>query len=343
MKAKIKEYWFLPLYFVVAVASLVIHPLTGEEIVSFPWRTVCYLFMLLLTEEGMRKENIALPVFRLLNSVRSTPFMFFLLFLAAFLLSLFLFPFLVVLMMVPFTVRLLKESRKEKYTVPAVALITLLSEITTLFTPFSPANLYLFLDTDVSYTTYIPSLLIPFGVSLAVFVIEALIVFRETKGDEIYLHIEDEDYWEKDKRGMRILYTAFFLVILFGRRFNTIDLLLVVAAAFLILDRGIYRRINWALFLTLSSIVLSGYVLSKTNIKDSRILSLLASVLLTRLGATAAGITIPQTLPSVILSLSFSFTYALREMKGQKKALAREYILLCIPHLVVFFAFFILF
>lgn len=343
MKAKIKEYWFLPLYFVIAVMTLIIHPLTGEEIVAFPWKTVCYLFMLLLVEEGLRKENIALPAFRVLNSVRSTPFMFFILFLSTFLLSLFLFPFMVVLMMVPFTVRLLKESRKEKYTVPAVALITLLSELTTLFTPFSPANLYLFLDTGVSYATYMPSLLIPYGVSLALFTMEAFIIFRGTKGDEIYLHIEDEDYWDREKRGMRILYLAFFLVILWGRRFNTIDLLLVVAAAFLVLDRGIYRRMNWPIFLTLSLMVLSGYVLSKTNVASNSILSLLASVLLTRLGSSAASATVADTLPSTILSLSFAFIYTLREMKEQRKAFTREYILLCIPHLVVFFIFFIIF
>ncbi len=342
MKAKIKEYWFLPVYFAFAVSALIIHPLTGEEIVDFPWRTVCYLFMLLLVEEGIRKENIVLPVFRLLNSVRSTPFMFFLLLLSAFLLSLFLFPFMVVLIMVPFTIRLLGESRKEKYTVSAAAMITLISVTSSLFTPFSPANLYLFLDTDVSYTTYMPSLLIPYGISFAICVIEAFVLYRGTKGDEIYLHIENEEYWDRERRGMRILYIAFFLVILFGRRFNTIDLLLVVALAFLILDRGIYKKINWALFLTLASIVLSGYVLSKTGVTENRIIALVTSVLLTRLGSYAAGIGTEAALPSVILSLSFSFIYALREMKEQRKAFIKEYILLAFPHLIVFFIFFML-
>lgn len=341
MKTEIRKYWFPAIYLLLALAVLCIHPLTGDEIVSFPWKTAAYIFMLLLLEEGLKREKIALPLFRLLNSVRSTPFMFFLLFLSTFILSLFFFPFIVTAVMVPFTVRLLEESEKKKYTSVSLALITLLSVITTLFTPFSEANLYLFLESGVSYSSFMKELLPPFFASLAVFTIEAFVVLRKTKGDEIYLHIENEDYWDKERRGMRILYSAFFLVVLFGRRFNTIDLLLVVALAFLFLDRKIYREIDWGVLAALLLFMVSGYTLGKTSLAGNKVFTALTSIVFTRLGGLAGGSSTTAALPSVVISFPLPLLYAIRETKDEKKEIAKKYVLLALPHAVIFIFFFI--
>lgn len=339
MKAEIRKYWFTALYLIFATVSLCIHPLTGDEIVSFPWRTAAYIFMLLLIEEGLKREKIALPVFRILNSVRSTPFMFFLLLLSTFVLSLFFFPFIVTAVMVPFAIRLLEESEKKKYTAVTTALITLLSVITTLFTPFSEANLYLFLESGVSYSSYMKEFLPPFFASLGVFAVEAFIVFRKTKGDEIYLHIENEDYWDRERRGMRILYLAFFLVVLFGRRFNTIDLLLVTALALLFLDRRIYREMNWGVAATLILFMISGYTLGKTVPAENRVLTALVSIVFTRLGGLAEGGSTTATLPSVVISFPLPLLYAIRETKDEKKEMVKKYVLLALPHAVLFILF----
>lgn len=339
MKAEIRKYWFTALYLIFAAVSLCIHPLTGDEIVSFPWRTAAYIFMLLLIEEGLKREKIALPVFRILNSVRSTPFMFFLLLLSTFVLSLFFFPFIVTAVMVPFAIRLLEESEKKKYTAVTTALITLLSVITTLFTPFSEANLYLFLESGVSYSSYMKEFLPPFFASLGVFAVEAFIVFRKTKGDEIYLHIENEDYWDRERRGMRILYLAFFLVVLFGRRFNTIDLLLVTALALLFLDRRIYREMNWGVAATLILFMISGYTLGKTVPAENRVLTALVSIVFTRLGGLAEGGSTTATLPSVVISFPLPLLYAIRETKDEKKEMVKKYVLLALPHAVLFILF----
>ncbi len=339
MKAEIRKYWLPALYLLLALTVLCIHPLTGDEIVSFPWKTAAYIFMLLLLEEGLKREKIALPLFRLLNSVRSTPFMFFLLLLSTFVLSLFFFPFIVTAVMVPFAIKLLEASEKKKYTAVTTALITLLSVITTLFTPFSEANLYLFLESGVSYYEYMKELLPPFFISLAVFTIEAFVVLRKTKGDEIYLHIENEDYWEKERRGMRILYSAFFLVVLFGRRFNTIDLLLVVALAFLFLDRKIYREIDWSAMVTLLLFMLSGYTLGKTSLSGNKVFTVLTSIVFTRLGGLTSGGFTPATLPSVVISFPLPLLYAIRETKDEKKETVKNYALLTLPHAVIFILF----
>lgn len=336
---KIREYWFIAVYLVFALVLFLIRPLTGEEIVAFPWETLSYIFMLLIVEEGIRKENIVLPLFRLLNSIRSTPFLFLVLLSSSFILSLMMFDFMVVLIMVPFAIRLLKESNKERYTEITVALITLLCSITGLFTPFSTSNLYLFLQRETPYTSYMSSLLPPFFISLAIFILEAVIALRKTKGDEIYLHIENEDYWDKERKGIRILYIAFFLVLLFGRRFNIIDLLLVVALAFIILDRKVYSTVNYPVLITFFLILLSSYILGK--IENMRgVWTMLTSLLFTRLGSevsTGGNVdAVTLSLPSTILSFSFAFTFALREMKGRRKTFVKDYVLLSLPILFVY-------
>lgn len=341
---RIGRYWYIPLYLVITAVLFFMKPLTGDEIVSFPWETVSYIFMLLLLEEGIRKEKLVLPVFRLLNSIRSVPFLFLVLLSSTFLLSLFLFDFMVVLIMVPFTIRLFKESGREKYTPSGAALITLLSTITGLFTPFSAGNIYLLLNRDIPYSSHMSSLLPAFFTSLAVFIIEALITLKGTRRDEIYLHIEKEDYWEKERKGIRVLYLAFFLVILFGRRFNTIDLLIVTALAFIILDRSVYRKIDYPVFITYFLFMLSSYILGRI-IEPSRLSTALTSLVFGRLGAeTAFGVektVIVSSLPSTILSFSFAFIYALGEIKERRKTFVTAYILLSLPVLAVYTVFFI--
>ena len=335
---KIKS--FLPplFYALSALVLIVIKPLSGAEIVAFPWKTMSYLFILLLLEEGLRKEKIALPLFRVLNSICSTPFLFFLLLSSAFVLSLFLFDFYTVLIMVPFTITLLEAANKNSYIPVTVALITLMSTITGLFTPFSTANLYLFLETNTSYSFYMPYLLPPFFISLFVILAEALIVYRKTKGDEIYLHIENEDYWDKDRKGIRILYIAFFLVALFGRRFNTIDLLLVIVASFIFLDRSIFKKIDWPGFITLFLIVLSSYTLGRL-ITPSKLSTFIFSLVFTRLGGEIAASStldgVKASLFSTLVSFSFALIYALKETK-EKKAFIIDYLLLMLPHAVVY-------
>lgn len=57
MKTEIRKYWFPAIYLLLALAVLCIHPLTGDEIVSFPWKTAAYIFMLLLLEEGLKRRR----------------------------------------------------------------------------------------------------------------------------------------------------------------------------------------------------------------------------------------------------------------------------------------------
>ena len=339
MKKLFKENWYVLLYLLTLAAALVIRPLTGEEIVSYPWDTLCFIFMFMITAEGIRKEKLALPVFRVLNSVRSTPFLIFLILLSTFAFTLFLPDYAVVLIMLPFVVRLFRESNKAQYTSETVAMIVLLSEITGLVTPYSFGNIPLFYNRETSFSVYASTLLIPFACVLVVFVLEAFILFRKTKGDEIYLHIEKEDYWDNERKGKRILYPAFLIVLLFGRRFNTIDLLIVVALAYVILDREVYRTFNWGYFITVALIITTAYTIGRI-IPEGTLSETLISILFTRTGgAVACGNSITavrHSLPAAVLTFSLPFICALRELEGkERKTFVKEYVLLALPVVIV--------
>ncbi len=334
---RIKEYWFIILYGLFAFLALIINPLSGGEITSLPWRVVAYIFMLLLVEEGMRKEKLLLPLMRVLNSIRETPFLFLVLLLSSFVLSLFLFDFMVILILLPFTIKLLKESNKAQYTASVVALMTLSTVIGGIISPFSPAGLMMLFESEKGFFTLLLSLLPQFLISLFIFIVESLVVLRKAKGDKIYLHIEKEDYWDSGRKGIRILYLAFFLVLVFGVNFNTIDLLLVTLIAFLILEREVYKRINYPVFITILLIMVTGSALKDT------LPPLILSFLLTRFGAlTALGVSessIVSVLPGALLSLSFAFIYTLRELKEERRAYATNYALLALPHFIVYLIF----
>ncbi len=334
---RIKEYWFIILYGLFAFLALIINPLSGGEITSLPWRTAAYIFMLLLVEEGMRKEKLLLPLMRVLNSIRETPFLFLVLLLSSFVLSLFLFDFMVILILLPFTIKLLKESNKAQYTASVAALMTLSTVIGGIISPFSPAGLMMLFESEKGFFSFLLSLLPQFLISLFLFIVESLVVLRKAKGDKIYLHIEKEDYWDSGRKGIRILYLAFFLVLVFGVNFNTIDLLLVTLIAFLILDRAVYKRINYPVFITILLIMVTGSALKDT------LPPLILSFLLTRFGAlTALGVSessIVSVLPGALLSLSFAFIYTIRELTEERRAYATNYALLALPHFIVYLIF----
>lgn len=340
---KIKENWFLLLYAAVSVVLFILSPLTGEEIVAFPWRTFLYIFMLLLVEEGLRKENILLPLLRFFNSVRSTPFLLAMILTSVFLLSLVLYDFFVILIILPFTLKLLKVSNKTQYASRLTALVVLLSELTSLISPFNPAGLYILLESSKPYSEYILSVLPVYLITLLVFILEAFLLLRKAMGDEIYLHIEDEDYWDKDRKGIRVLYTAFFLTLLFGSNFNTIDLFIVILGIFLLLDRKVFKSINWSLYLTFLLMGISSYVL-KNMVEAGVLPGTITSVLFTRLGGTvfSSGY-VRATLPGALLSFSPALLYALREIKEKKKETALCYLLLALPHILIYLLFAFLF
>lgn len=340
---KLKQYWYLVFFALTTVILFIIHPLSGSELVSLNWQSIITIVILFFLEEGIRKEKLILPLFKVANSVRSLPFLFFLLLLSSFVFSLFIFDFYTVLIFIPFTLKLLKESKKESYAPQLCALITLSSITSNAISPLGEANIYLFSSQDFSLSSFLSSTL-PFTIiAIVIFSIEALLALRKSKGEEIYLHIKNEDYWENEKKGLRIFYIAFFLVLVFLRHFNTIDIFIVVALSLLIFDRSIFKKADYSILLTLLFVMLSSSILKLANFNLNEVIS----IVLTRLGAlTLFGedkIALNKTLISSFVSISLPLIFAIRELKEKKREFCISYLLLSLPFillsLILFFIF----
>ena len=168
-------------------------------------------------------------------------------------------------------------------------------------------------------------------------------MLRKSKGEEIYLHIENEDYWENEKKGLRIFYIAFFLVLVFLRHFNTIDIFIVVALSLLIFDRSIFKKADYSILLTLLFVMLSSSILKLANFNLNEVIS----IILTRLGAlTLFGedkIALNKTLISSFVSISLPLNFSLREFKEKKREFSLIYLLLSLPFILLTIILFFIF
>ncbi len=337
---KIREYGFLPLYLLLSLAVFFLHPLSGKEVVALPWKTVSYILLFTLVGEGMKKEYLHLPLLKLFNSIRSTPFLFSVILLSTFLLSLILSDYLVIAMLLPFTAELLREARKEKYTIPTAALMTVLSTLTGLISPVSRTGIHILYTEGTGFVSYLEKILLPFSLSLLIFLLEAVLVYRRTRGDEIYLHVENEPYWDKEKRALRILYPSLLLVLIISRRFRAPDIFIIITLILFLFDREVFKKTDWTSFLTVLFILIFSYTLSHI-LTGGRTEILLSSILMTKDGSIAAfG---PEnaarvSLPSAFLPFSFPVLTALRIISDRKSCL-KECILLSLPHLFLFLLF----
>lgn len=244
----IKKYKESILLFFIALISLFLSPLSSTRFLSFSFKSLSYIFLFFLVEEGIKKENLLLPLFRLLNSTRTTGFLTFVLVLSSFVLSFFIYPIILLSLIIPFVVKLLKVSNKEKYRNSILSLILLSSLSSSLISPFSNmANYIYYIETSSSLFS---SLIIPFLITFFILIVETAITIRKMNGDEIYLHIEDEEYWDNEKKGIRVFYLAFFVVLFFATRFNAIDLFLVVLFALILFDRKLFKTLDYNLILS---------------------------------------------------------------------------------------------
>lgn len=333
---KLKRYFYLVFYLLLFISITLINPLSGREIVNIEWKAVLYIVLFFLIENGLEKEKIVLPLFRLLNSVKSLPLLLVLLTLSSALLSFFLFDFITVMILVPFTIELLKVSNKESYITSVVAFMTVAAIVTNAFSPFGEANIFLYSTSQFNYS----SSLIPQLIFLALLLIEATLVIVPTKRMELYLHIENEDYWERERKGLRIFYLALFVLLLFLPRFNTIDIFLVVMVSILLFDKGLFKKVDYSILLGLITVVLIGQNLKTMEIANNKLNTLLSSIALTRLGSFSIlggeKTVLFETLPSIFLSFSFSplISYRLLKKNGEERGYLKKYSLLSLPFVV---------
>lgn len=330
----IKKYKESILLFFIALISLFLSPLSSTRFLNFSFKSLAYIFLFILVEEGIKKENLLLPLFRLLNSIRTTGFLTFVLVFSSFVLSFFIYPIILLSLVIPFVVKLIKVSNKEKYKNRILSLILLASLTSSLISPFS--NMANYIEYTESSSSILHALLIPFLLSLLILIVETGLVIKKMQGDEIYLHIEDEEYWDNERKGIRVFYLAFFVVLFFATRFNAIDFFLVVLVALLLFDRKLFKGLNYNIvFSTLFLFVIRDSLLNTQLSNAPRFVMSLLSLVMGRIVTVSFS---PKIGLGALFLLSYPLCYITNKIeKEERKSFLKTYYSFSLPFFLSLF------
>ena len=237
-----------------AAASLFLTPPSAALLSSIDWRTLGTLFMMLCVLEGFKQENILRPVVRLSTRMSGMiPLSLFLIF-GVFFSSMFVTNDVSLLIFVPLTILLFRGGDREKYILPVISMENIAAIRGSLLMPFgSPQNLFLYGKSGVSawhFMLHMAPLCVMSAVLLVVFV---FVLYRKNPREEIRVAESAGGVWRREDRVKRIAYLALFVLVIatiVSRTGFWYVSLAVVAAVILLVDRGLFKKVDYVLLVT---------------------------------------------------------------------------------------------
>lgn len=239
--------------FLAVISMFFVFP--DKEYVSYiDYRTLCILFSLMAVMEGLKSIGIfRLTAEGLLKRARSIRSVSVILVCLCFFSSMLITNDVALITFVPFTIvifGMLGASAEEKLLIPVVVMQTIAANLGSMLTPLgNPQNLYLYGISGMSLGDF-TVLLLPF-VILAFIMLMVWIIIKTARSD-LGGAVELPDERLTVKKGFFALYIALFAICLM-----TVAKLLhygiaaaVVAAAVLIADRSLLKKIDYSLLLT---------------------------------------------------------------------------------------------
>ena len=237
-----------------ALVSLVISPPDAARILSLDWKTLFTLFMLLLVLEGLKKENMFLPFFRLTSRFNTVKSLSYFLVGVVFFLAPFITNDVSLVTFVPLTILIFRHIEKEKYTLPIVILENIAAITGAFLTPFgNPQNLYIYANTSVSASSFILHMVPMWLTGLLGLILGVNFVFRKNPKEAIYEHKVIEGEYDPSRRGYRVFYLFLLLLLLVqitSGLFNFIDITAIVLVALLVFDRTLFKKVDYFLLST---------------------------------------------------------------------------------------------
>ena len=183
----------LSISLILALISLFITPLTGERIMNLSWKTLASLFMLFVSLEGLKKENIFSPLENLLGRIRSTFALALALTFIVFASSAIITNDVALLTFVPLTIAMFRKSEKKQFLPSLIAIETIAANLGSMLTPFgNPQNLYLFSKMNESASAFIMELLPIWILSLILLILALIFIFRHDMRNMIYIRDDVE-------------------------------------------------------------------------------------------------------------------------------------------------------
>ena len=233
-----------------ALVSLIITPPDISLIGKIDWNTLAVLFMLLSVLDGFKSENLFLPVIRLTDRIGSGLGLSMFLVFGVFLSSMFVTNDVSLIIFVPLTILLFRKRNTEEYILPILTMENIAAIRGSLLTPFgSPQNLFLYSNSGISFGEFTLMMLPLWLGSIVLIILFILFIHRKDRGSSAAEGAES-GVWLPERRGRRIMYLALFTLVVFcivSRTGLWPWITLTVAAVLFIFDRGVYKRVDYAL------------------------------------------------------------------------------------------------
>ncbi len=253
--ALFKKELMLSLSLLAAILSLFITPPSRALLKDIDWKTLCILFMMLTVLEGFKKESIFTPLVRLAGKIPTMLGLSLFLVFSVFFSSMFVTNDVSLIIFVPLTILLFRAGDKEKYILPVISMENIAAVRGSMLTPFgSPQNLFLFSQSGVPVGRFLLHMM-PLSAFSALLLCTFLwILYRKDRKETIAVSKEKtgED-WLPERKVQRIGYLLLFVLVVWtivSRTGLWPYITAFLALAVFLLDRKLYRRVDYVLLLT---------------------------------------------------------------------------------------------
>lgn len=268
----LKKELMLTVSVVAAIISLFITPPSRALLQDIDWHTLGTLFMMLCVLEGFKKENIFRPLILLAGNFKTMVALSLFLVFGVFFTSMFVTNDVSLIIFVPLTILLFRGGNKEQYILPIISMENIAAIRGSMLMPFgSPQNLFLFGQSGVSALKFMLHMFPLSAFSAVLLIIFIVFTYRKDVRQPI---IFDEQKitsdWEPEGKIRRITYITLFALIICSIVSRTSlwpYLTVIVAVAIFIVDRKLYKRVDFVLIGTfLCFFVFSSSIASNENI-----------------------------------------------------------------------------
>ncbi len=254
MKAVFSKIWafakaeaVLTVAAVLALASAFVVPPDKKYLDYIDFDTLLLLFALMAVMAGCQKLGVFSRIGnRLLSSIRSRRVMLLALVFLPFFFSMLITNDVALITFVPFGLIVLKLARQERLAVPLVVMQTVAANLGSMLTPMgNPQNLYLFAQSGLPLGEFL-LIVLPYALVSALALLAAAFF---TKNEPIEFAPASSDALSPSDKKRLAAYAALFAVCLasVAKLLPPWASALVVAAAFLLLDRSVFRKVDYAL------------------------------------------------------------------------------------------------
>ncbi len=252
----IKKETVLSVALLLAVVSMFMVPPDREYPGYIDFRTLSILFCLMAVMVGMQEIGLfRFTAEKLLVKVKNTTQLVLILVLLCFFFSMFITNDVALITFVPFTfivLRMLGEDVEKTLMIPVVVFQTIAANLGSMLTPMgNPQNLYLYGKSGMGLPGFL-GLMLPYtALSLVLLVLCSIFLGKKSSEGTVAVILNEKTSLKGREKAL-IRYTILFVVSLLtvAHVLDYVICLVIVLVAFLIWDRKLLKRVDYALLLT---------------------------------------------------------------------------------------------